>query len=431
MNNSEPTLRGPLERIDHGAEVRPRPGKQFVLALGEAAMVNGDFFYLASGADDLPDGLNHDVPYFLLQPLTLDVLEGRGFKGIRHGEAVSLGRYHERERFDYSGFVSRNHAEVMASFDRQSLLISDLQSQGGTYIGELKPRVMRLGPIEEEEPFLIPSGRLVDLAGELPEPAADGASYPSRAHPERNYDAFYTHEERGSFGVFDGVGLSLESAEAAEKAREIVKEELVRHDLTQSPAHAEEIMRHALRAAHDEISALYKGVGATTAAIAQRFSTPEDKDYIAIAHAGDSRVYRYRDGELQVLTLDHGSHGTSRAEREAVQKLLSTAMSLIDIADTSAERSYGERHIITSCLGGPAPLIDTTTADTREGDVFLLTTDGVHDNLTDTELEQLVSYAYGSPTASDTICRYAQKRSRDLHNMRSKPDDMTAIVVVV
>ena len=430
MDNYE-SLPDHFERIGYEAEVRPLPGKRFVLALGEMAILNKDIFYLASGQDELPDGLNHDIPYFILQPNTLDILNGRGFKAVRFNESVKLGRYYEQDRFSFSGFVSRNHAEVVAQDRQKSLLIRDLESQGGTYIGELSSPADAFDDVDNTGGFAIPKGVLIELSGDLPEPRIDGSSYASRSHPERNYDAFYTHEERGSFAVFDGVGLAPESADAARLAAAIVQERLSGYDLLQSPERAEELLYRTLLSAHEELVRRYTGVGATTAAVAQRFSTQSGEDYVAIAHAGDSRVYRYREGRLQVLTLDHSAVRSSRSDREAMQQALSTAMSLEDIVEAGAERSYSQRNVITSCLGGAELHIDTASIPTRDGDIFLVTTDGIHDNLTDSELEQLVRYTQGSSRASDIICHYARKRSLDTQSMRSKPDDMTAIVAVV
>jgi serine/threonine protein phosphatase PrpC len=69
-----------------------------------------------------------------------------------------------------------------------------------------------------------------------------------------------------------------------------------------------------------------------------------------VFHVGDSRVYRYRDGELEQLTQDHAT----RISRE--QSYLTRAMGLDMRLD-----------------------IDYRTVELRIGDVFILTTDGVHD----------------------------------------------------
>lgn len=76
-------------------------------------------------------------------------------------------------------------------------------------------------------------------------------------------------------------------------------------------------------------------------------------------HAGDSRIYRLRDGGLEQLTTDHSTNG-SRG-----QTYLSRALGM----DSHLE-------------------VDYIRAELEQGDLFLLTTDGVHDVLVRDELIQ-------------------------------------------
>jgi serine/threonine protein phosphatase PrpC len=71
-----------------------------------------------------------------------------------------------------------------------------------------------------------------------------------------------------------------------------------------------------------------------------------------IFHIGDTRIYRLRDGRLEQLTTDHN------LQVNAETSYLSRAMGL----DSQA-------------------LIDYSTADLHEGDLFFLTTDGLHDHV--------------------------------------------------
>lgn len=81
-------------------------------------------------------------------------------------------------------------------------------------------------------------------------------------------------------------------------------------------------------------------------------------------HIGNSRIYRYRSGELEQLTTDHRRPGPDG------------------------------RHVLTRALGvEPAVRIDFRGTDVAPGDCFLLTTDGVHDHLTHAELCLLINGA--------------------------------------
>ncbi len=78
-------------------------------------------------------------------------------------------------------------------------------------------------------------------------------------------------------------------------------------------------------------------------------------------HVGDTRIYRWRDNELEQLTRDH------RTRVSADKTYLSRAMGI----DVNLD-------------------IDFKTLPVEPGDQFLLTSDGVHDFLTDRELAQCI-----------------------------------------
>lgn len=87
-------------------------------------------------------------------------------------------------------------------------------------------------------------------------------------------------------------------------------------------------------------------------------------------HVGDSRIYRLRQGELELLTRDHATRISSE------QSYLSRAMGL----DVKLD-------------------VDYRVVDLLEGDLFLLSTDGVHDFINHPQLQQLLAQP-GSGTES-------------------------------
>jgi protein phosphatase len=88
-----------------------------------------------------------------------------------------------------------------------------------------------------------------------------------------------------------------------------------------------------------------------------------DVDGVAIAHVGDSRAYRWRDGQLERLTDDHS----------LVEELIRQGKLTAEEAEEHPQRS-----IITRALGPePDVLVDTRTAPARDGDLFLLCSDGL------------------------------------------------------
>jgi serine/threonine protein phosphatase PrpC len=88
-----------------------------------------------------------------------------------------------------------------------------------------------------------------------------------------------------------------------------------------------------------------------------------DLESVAIAHVGDSRAYRWRDSELERLTDDHS----------LVEELIRQGKLTAEEAEEHPQRS-----IVTRALGPePDVQVDTKTVPARDGDVFLLCSDGL------------------------------------------------------
>src|SRR5688500_7235549 len=84
---------------------------------------------------------------------------------------------------------------------------------------------------------------------------------------------------------------------------------------------------------------------------------------IAIAHVGDSRAYRLRDGELERLTHDHS----------LVDEMVRAGKLTPEEAEVHPQRS-----IITRALGPePSVEVERLTYPSRAGDVYLLCSDGL------------------------------------------------------
>jgi len=94
-------------------------------------------------------------------------------------------------------------------------------------------------------------------------------------------------------------------------------------------------------------------------------------------HIGDSRIYRYRNGDLEQLTTDH------RVWISEQNNYLSRAMGIDFHLD-----------------------IDYKTVDLEEGDIFVMTTDGIHDYLNEAQLKQQLQ---SSAELDDTADRIVQQ----------------------
>jgi protein phosphatase len=123
-----------------------------------------------------------------------------------------------------------------------------------------------------------------------------------------------------------------------------------------------------LAAAVDEPS--LRGMGATL--VAALFH----EDRVAIAHAGDSRAYRLRDGVLMPLTKDH-----------------SVVQERIDAGELSVEEARHSRirNLVTRALGVDVELtVEAHEHPVEEGDLYLLCSDGLHDMLGEEEIGELL-----------------------------------------
>lgn len=115
---------------------------------------------------------------------------------------------------------------------------------------------------------------------------------------------------------------------------------------------------------------------------------------VALAHVGDSRIYRLRSGRLQLLTRD--------------DSLLHDQVELGLIAGEDAGDSHN-RHVVTQALG----INERVTVHLHEeavcgGDVFLLCTDGLSDLVEERDIELIVdSLKTNLPVAARHLAQLA------------------------
>jgi serine/threonine protein phosphatase PrpC len=183
-----------------------------------------------------------------------------------------------------------------------------------------------------------------------------------------NEDSFL--ERSPLFAVADGMG----GARAGEVASRIAVEQFdVQEDADGSP---EEQLAGVARAANRQIykmaqeDSAHAGMGTTlTAALV----TGRE---IAVGHVGDSRLYRLRDGELERLTHDHS----------LVEEFVRQGKLTPEEAEVHPQRS-----IITRALGPePEVEVDTYTHPGRDGDVYLLNSDGLTGMISDAKVAEIL-----------------------------------------
>jgi serine/threonine protein phosphatase PrpC len=185
------------------------------------------------------------------------------------------------------------------------------------------------------------------------------------------------------FAVADGMG----GAKAGEVASAVAVEAVERARDSDEPAEAQlaSIVRDANRRIYDLAVAdeSRRGMG-TTLTLAKVHG-----DEVSLAHVGDSRAYRMRDGELTQLTRDHSL--VAELERSG------------QITAEAAEH-HPQRSIITRALGPePDVEVDTYTLAGRDGDLFLICSDGLTSMISDDEVASILTSAKSLDEAANTL----------------------------
>jgi protein phosphatase len=172
------------------------------------------------------------------------------------------------------------------------------------------------------------------------------------------------------FVVADGMG----GAQAGEVASELaVREFEPGLPDGRDPAEAlEAIIQSANRRIHETAreDTQRAGMGTTTTAA---YVTPE---VVVIAHVGDSRAYLFRDGDLIRLTRDHS----------LVEELVARGK----LTEEQAE-AHPQRSVITRALGPePNVEVDLEAFPARDGDLFLLCSDGLTTMVPEQQLKPIL-----------------------------------------
>ncbi len=127
---------------------------------------------------------------------------------------------------------------------------------------------------------------------------------------------------------------------------------------------------------------------------------------VSIAHVGDSRAYRYQEGEIAQLTDDH----SLVAELERHGKI------------TAAEaRVHPQRSMILRALGiGEEVEVDTYCFEAKAGDVFLLCSDGLSGLVHDEVIAEVLESAETLEQAAVELVEIA--------NVSGGPDNITTVL---
>jgi len=187
-----------------------------------------------------------------------------------------------------------------------------------------------------------------------------GSTHPgkSRSH---NEDVIGWDTERNVWLVADGMGGHAHGEVASRLVKEVVFEGIAEgSDLADSILDAHETI---VRSASENNA--YEGMGSTVVAL------QISREDARVVWVGDSRAYLWRDEKLTVLTRDHS--------------YLELMLAAGHITEEEA-RNHPKRNVVTQILGVGEARPDEDVVSLRQGDWFVLCSDGLNDELTDVEI---------------------------------------------
>jgi PPM family protein phosphatase len=221
-----------------------------------------------------------------------------------------------------------------------------------------------------------------------------------------NEDVWAALPEMGFFALADGMGGHKGGEVAAKEAIDSILSSAQKIQTKSCGALVSEI-RHAIEKANQWVYQMAQnseeltGMGTTLCCLVWT------DDFIVYAHIGDSRIYRLRNKKLKLLTRDHS--------------LLSKWLSMGKLAE-ECETPFPYKNVITRALGTPHRAKPEIAVSRHEvEDLFFLCTDGLHDVLTDEEMENLIN-------KSDNL----ENSCRDLIEMakiKGSSDNITLLMI--
>jgi len=203
---------------------------------------------------------------------------------------------------------------------------------------------------------------------------------------DHNEDAIGGNVDAGLFVLADGMGGynagEVASSIAVKTVLELASEACTREDRSAPEADTglmrqTIVLRDAITRAnkiiHQTAQSQSSCEGMGTTIVACLFFD----DRISIAHVGDSRLYRFRQGLLEQVTMDHS----------LLQELVDRGFYTREEAERSTNRNY-----VTRALGVEANVeVELQEVQVQPGDVYLLCSDGLPDMVDDDDIHLTIS----------------------------------------
>jgi len=206
-----------------------------------------------------------------------------------------------------------------------------------------------------------------------------------------NEDALFVNEAEGLWLVADGIGGHGNGDKASAAVVEHVGSYCQRRSVEESLADITSRLRKAHQVCKNMAGA---GMPSSTVAALVIFQSKA-----ILIWAGDSRIYRLRNGELTLLTEDHNlaqeRYKTGELSLEAAQRLKSA-------------------NVLTRAVGVHQDLhLDADFAEVEAGDRFLVCTDGLYKELPLEQIQSMLGVAFSEHMLADLINEALRRGGRD------------------
>ena len=183
-----------------------------------------------------------------------------------------------------------------------------------------------------------------------------------------NEDALLDRPEAGIWAVADGMG----GHSAGDVASEMIVTALARLKPANDLSTLVEFAEHQLLGVNEQLQALSRErrqiIGSTVVCLLAV------GDYAAFLWAGDSRLYRLRDGELVRLTADH-----SKVEEYVRHGIITR----------EEAQNHPDGNLITRAVGAAEALfLECNMTALKAGDRYLLCTDGLDKHVRDEDIAE-------------------------------------------
>lgn len=193
------------------------------------------------------------------------------------------------------------------------------------------------------------------------------------------------------FAVADGIGGHTCGDRASRIACDLLKDYFSNnhtalpqnHHLLEIERFVRSIDRQIKQAASEDPECEDMGTTLSAMVLAENFAY--------LAHVGDSRIYRYRNRQLDQLTKDN-----------------TFVQEMIDEGELTKDEAVHHplRNMLTRALGTPEPLegIEVASVSIADGDCFLLSSDGLHGLVPRKTIEDTLKHsAHPRPTAQKLL----------------------------